>query len=78
MSDIVYVSNSIIFVNQQRILSPYVIRAIGDSTKLESTLLGNGGYIEELKNIGFDININRENKINIKKYSKDIGYKYIQ
>lgn len=78
MSDIVYVSNSIIFVNQQRILSPYVIRAIGDSTKLESTLLGNGGYIEELKNIGFDININRENKINIKRYSKDIGYKYIQ
>lgn len=78
MSDIVYVSNSIIFVNQQRILSPYVIRAIGDSTKLESTLLGNGGYIEELKNIGFYININRENKINIKKYSKDIGYKYIQ
>lgn len=78
MSDIVYVSNSIIFINQQRILAPYIIKAIGDSTKLESTLLGNGGYIEELKNIGFDINIDRENKINIKKYSKDIGYKYIQ
>lgn len=78
MSDIVYVSNSIIFVNQQRILSPYVIKAIGDPTKLESTLLGNGGYIEELKNIGFDINIDRENKITIYKYSKDIGYKYIQ
>lgn len=78
MSDIVYVSNSIIFVNQQRILAPYTIKAIGDPTKLESTLLGNGGYVEELKNIGFDINIERENKINIKKYSKDIGYKYIQ
>ena len=78
MSDIVDIGNSIIFVNQQRILAPYTIEAIGDSTKLESTLLGNGGYVEELKNIGFDINIERENKINIKKYSKDIGYKYIQ
>ena len=78
MSDIAYIGNSIIFVNQQRILAPYTIQAIGDPTKLESTLLGNGGYVEELKNIGFDINIERENKINIKKYSKDIGYKYIQ
>ena len=78
MSDIVYVGNSVIFVNQQRILAPYKIRAIGDSTKLESTLLGNGGYIEELKNIGFDINIERENKVTIPKYSKEIGYKYMK
>ena len=78
MSDIVYVGNSVIFVNQQRILAPYKIRAIGDSTKLESTLLGNGGYIEELKNIGFDINIERENKVTIPKYSKEIRYKYMQ
>ena len=78
MSDIVYIGNSIIFVNQQRILAPYIIKAIGDPTKLESTLLGNGGYIEELKNIGFDIVINRENKINIPEYNKDIGYKYIK
>lgn len=78
MSDIVYVGNSIIFVNQQRILSPYRIKAIGDPSKLESTLLGNGGYIEELRNIGFDINIDRKNKISILKYSKEIGYKYMQ
>lgn len=78
MSDIVDVGNLIIFVNQQRILAPYKIRAIGDPTKLESTLLGNGGYIEELKNIGFDIDIDRENKINIPKYSKEIGYKYMK
>lgn len=78
MSDIVYVNNSIIFVNQQRILAPYVIKAIGDPTKLESTLLGNGGYVELLRNIGFDISINKESKITIPKYSQDIGYKYIQ
>lgn len=79
MSDIVYVGNSIIYVNQQRILAPYHIRAIGDPTKLESTLLGNGGYIEFLRNIGFDdISIEKNNKISIKKYSNDIGHKYIQ
>lgn len=78
MSDIVYVSNSIIFVNQQRILSPYVIEAIGEPTKLESTLLGNGGYIELLRNIGFDITIQKSDSVLIEKYNKEIGYKYIQ
>lgn len=77
MSEIVDISNSIIFVNQQRILAPYVIKAIGDSTKLESTLLGNGGYIELLKTIGFDITIEKGEVI-IPKYNKEIGYKYMQ
>ncbi len=78
MSDIVYINNSIIYVNQERILSPYVIKAIGDPTNLESTLLGNGGYIELLRNIGFEADIEKDNKIAIPKYNKDIGYKYIK
>lgn len=78
MSDIVYVNNSIIYVNQQRILAPYVIKAIGDSTKLESTLLGNGGYVELLKNIGFNVNIEKNNKVSIPKYSREITHKYIK
>ena len=78
MSDIVDIgSNSIIFVNQQRILSPYEIKAIGDSTKLESTLLGNGGYVEELRNYGFEIDIEK-GKVSIPKYNKDVTHKYIQ
>lgn len=78
MSDIVYVNSSIIFINQQRILAPYVIRAIGDSTKLESTLLGNGGYVELLKSIGYDITIEKSQQVEIPRYNKEIGYKYIQ
>ena len=70
-------SNSIIFVNQQRILAPYTIKAIGDSTKLESTLLGNGGYVEELRNYGFQVDITK-GKVNIQKYSKDMTHKYIK
>ena len=70
-------SNSIIFVNQQRILAPYTIKAIGDSTKLESTLLGNGGYVEELRNYGFKVDITKE-KVSVPKYNKDITHKYVQ
>ena len=71
-------SNSIIFVNQQRILAPYTLKAIGDPSKLESTLLGNGGYVDFLRNLGFDIKIERNNKVKINRYTKDIGYKYVK
>lgn len=78
MTEMAYIYNSIIYVNQQRILAPYVIKAIGDSTKLESTLLGNGGYIEILKDLGFEITIEKNNKVSIPKYNKEITHKYIQ
>ena len=78
MSDIVDIgSNPIIVVNQQRIFAPYIIKAIGDPTKLESTLLGNGGYVEILRNFGFKIEIEKS-KVSIPKYSKDITNTYIQ
>lgn len=78
-SEIVDISiNSIIFVNQQRILAPYTLKAIGDPSKLESTLLGNGGYVDFLRNLGFDIKIERNNKVKINRYTKDIGYKYVK
>ncbi len=77
-SDIVYVNESIIRVNQQRIFSPYIIKAIGDSSYLASTLIGNGGYADELKKWGFDVKINKDDKISIPKYNKEIGYKYMQ
>lgn len=78
MSDIVYVSQQIIYVNQERILAPYIIKAIGNPTNLESTLLGNGGYVELLRNIGFEIEIEKDNKVEIPKYNKEIGYKYMK
>ena len=77
-SEIVYVGNSIVYINQQRILSPYTIKAIGNQTYLESILLGNGGYVDELKKIGFDVDIERSNKISIPKYQKELAHKYIQ
>ncbi len=76
-SDIVYINNSFIKVNQQRILSPYVIKAIGNSAYLESALIGNGGYADELKQLGHDISIQKENRIKINKYEGELDTKYM-
>ena len=58
-------------------IETYIIKAIGDPIKLESTLLGNGGYVEELRNYGFQVDITK-GKVNIQKYSKDMTHKYIK
>ena len=78
MSDIVEINESFIKINGQRILAPYVIKAIGDSAYLESSLLGNGGYVEELRKSEYDVKIERKNKVNIPKYKDDINTKYIK
>ncbi len=78
MSDIVDINNSFIKVNGQRILAPYVIKAIGNQSYLESILVGNGGPVDEMKKIGQNVNISKSNNIKILKYNKDIKIKYIQ
>lgn len=78
MSDIVTINDTFIKVNGQRILAPYVIKAIGSQTYLESALLGNGGYVDELKKIGHDVSIEKPNKVKITKFSDEIKVKYMQ
>ena len=78
MSDITVVNDTLILINQQRVMSPYIIKAIGDQTYLESTLVGKGGYYDTLKKQGYDISIEKSNNILIKKYNKEISSKYIQ
>lgn len=78
MSDIVTINDTFIKVNGQRILAPYVIKAIGNQTYLESALLGNGGYVDELKKMGHDVSIEKPNKVSITKYHDEIKIKYMQ
>ncbi len=68
---------SYIRVNSKTILSPYNIKAIGNQTYLESALLGVGGYVDELKKWGFNINIERNDNVQIKAYTNELSYKYI-
>ena len=78
MSDIFTINNTFIRVNGQRILTPYIIKAIGNQTYLESGLLGNGGYVDELKKIGHDVTIEKVNNLKILKYNEDIKIKYME
>lgn len=78
MSDIVTINDTFIKVNRQRILAPYVIKAIGNQTYLESALLGNGGYISELEQIGHNVSIEKVNKVRINQYRDEIKIKYIE
>ena len=82
MTDIVNINANtddlFVRINGQRILAPYVIKAIGNQAYLESALIGNGGYVDELRTIGHDVTIERNNKITILKYNDEINTKYIQ
>ena len=78
MSDIVDINETFIKVNGQRILAPYVIKAIGDPSYLESGLIGNGGPVDTMKKMGQDVAITKPNKVKILKYNDEITTKYIQ
>ena len=78
MSDIVDINETFIKVNGQRILAPCVIKAIGNSSYLETALTGNGGHVDEMKKIGQNISIEKMNKVKILKYDGEIKTKYIQ
>lgn len=76
-TDIVDIQSLYIKVNGKRILAPYTIKAIGNQSYLESALIGNGGYVDELKKYGFDIEIERNDKVTILKSTKDTTFRYI-
>ena len=82
MSDIVPISynneTEFIRVNQDRILSPYVIKAIGNESYLESSLIGNGGHVDKLEKLGHEVSIEKESNIKIDKYDNEIKLKYIE
>lgn len=67
---------NVIKVNDERITSPFTIKAIG----LPESLAGinrPGGYIERLKEKGIVVNIKKSNKIEIPKYTGAISSKYM-
>ncbi len=78
MSDIVDINQTFIKVNGKRIIAPYIIKVIGNSSYLETALTGNGGHVDEMKKIGQDVSIEKRNNIKILKYSGEIKTKYIQ
>ena len=69
--------DEILKVNGKRILAPFTIKAIGNQTYLEGALLGVGGYVDELRKWGFEIQIERSEAVKIEAYTNELSLKYI-
>ena len=68
---------NVIKVNDERITSPFTIKAIGLSESLAG-MNRPGGYIEKLQENGIVVNIKKSNKIEIPKYTGAISSKYMR
>lgn len=79
-TEIVEISKKYILLNgDQRISSPYIIKAIGDKNKMLETLnLKDEGYVDLYKNAGYNIKLEENNNITIYKYNKEINLEYIE
>lgn len=65
-------------VNSKRIPdNTYVINAIGDPDYLRSAVLGKGGHVDELKELGHETSVKDNKNILIEKYDGEISSKYI-
>lgn len=78
ITDITYITNEFIKINGQRKLEPYIIKAIGNQSYLETALKGTGGTVEQLETLGHIATIEKDNKIYIDKYNQEINIKYIE
>ena len=80
LTDIVTINDSfIVFYGNVRISSPYVIKAIGDTTYLLSTLnMKNSGFVDLMKAENLQVSVEQSKNITITKYSRDINSKYLK
>ena len=56
----------------------YTIKAIGNSSYLESSIFGKGGYVEQLDISGIKATIEKSNKVKILKFTGDYNVNYIE
>lgn len=63
-------------VNNTRYSPPYEIKAIGDGKNLENSLRMRGGVVEMLQGWGIQINIKREDEIEVPAYKGSFRFEY--
>ncbi len=78
-TEIAFIDNSYIIIgSEQRISSPYVVKAIGNITYLSSVLsLKDSGFIDKYTSSGKTVSFETRKRIDILKYSGDMSTKYI-
>lgn len=77
-TDIADVGDAIKINSKYLRTNSYTIKAIGNSSYLESSIFGKGGYVEQLNTTGIKSEIERENKVQISKYEGDFERNYMQ
>lgn len=76
-SYIVDINGAFISVNGKRLVSPYVVKAIGDITYLESGLSQKQyGFIDSKTNQGKSVVLEKDNNIIINKYTGNLKFEY--
>lgn len=71
MTEIVEVNDTIL-INEQRVTSPYIVKAIGDQTYLSSALsLKNSGFLDKYSNLGKTVSMTLEKNIKILAYNSN-------
>jgi uncharacterized protein YlxW (UPF0749 family) len=78
-SYVVNIGDTYISVDGEKIVSPYVVKAIGNPTYLESGLSKKQyGYIDTRISEGKSVILERQSNIIINKFNKNINFEYIQ
>lgn len=65
-----YCDGSVILIDGEKIGNPFTIKAIGDIQTIYGAITRNKGYISTLNKDGIEVNIQKENNIEIKKTIK--------
>lgn len=68
----------IIKINNKKIGSPYVIKAIGSSATLETSLNIPGGYLERMRDDGVIVDVKKSDGLTVEKYTGVITTKYLE
>ena len=79
MTEIADIYGYIIVTPNQRLVSPYVVKAIGNQTYLTSTLsLKNTGFIDSYTSSGRSVTLEQQRNIEIPKYEWEIEANYMK
>lgn len=72
----IYCSGNIIMINNERVGSPFVIKAIGNPEALYGAIVMPGSYYSKMKDDGVQVSITKENSVVIPKYNGNYKYEY--
>ena len=69
---------NVIKINDEKVSSPFVIKAIGFPESLKGALTRGGGYLSYMKLDGIQVSIRQQDNIQIPKYTGVISSKYMK